>query len=228
MKSNSTAFGINIKSIILAGLSILLALPAAVSCPCTELKVPEERPELSIKEGLDFSKSSQYKKEFSAAVADARKACEKHLGEKNLAIVSDIDETVLSNIPYFKTHADIGWDDWQTWLDSEGSTILKPTADWLAWARKKGFAIFFITGRKESDRMHTINNLIKAGIDYDGLYMRPDGNKAPAAEMKTKFRTDIENMGFKIIVSIGDQYSDLAGGHAEDCEKLPNKLYFIK
>jgi hypothetical protein len=35
-------------------------------------------------------------------------------------------------------------------------------------------------------------------------------------------------MGFKIVVNIGDQDSDLAGGFALDGEKLPNKLYFVQ
>lgn len=35
-------------------------------------------------------------------------------------------------------------------------------------------------------------------------------------------------MGFKIVVNIGDQVSDLVGGYALDCEKLPNKMYFVK
>lgn len=228
MKPNSTVFGIAIKSFLFSSLSILLAIPASFSCPCNELKPESRGPDISAKDGLAYMKTAEYKKEFSKAIADARKACEKHLGEEHLAIVSDIDETVISNKEYFEKHLETGWSDWDEWLHSEKGTLLKPTADWLAWARKKGFAIFFITGRSEIDRKYTIGNLVKQGLNYDGLYMRPNGDKSPAAEMKSKFRKQIEDMGFKIIVSIGDQWSDLEGGYAEDCEKLPNKLYFIK
>ncbi len=221
MKSLSTAFSI-------AVIASNLIAAATIACPCSDVKVPEQPNTFTIEDGLKYMKTPEYKKEFSAAVASARKVCEKHKGEKNLAIVSDIDETCLDNSAYFKAHPQSGWADWDKWLDSEKDTPLKPTAEFLSWARKNGFAIFFITGRNESDRRSTINNLIGAGISYDGLYMRPDNDSSPATVMKTNFRKQIEDMGFKIVVSIGDQYSDLAGGHAEDCEKLPNKMYFIK
>lgn len=223
MKSLRTAFGI-----ITSSLALSFSAAAALSCPCSEVSVPEKPNAFTIEEGLKYMKTPEYQKEFNDAIASAKKACEKHKGEKDLAIVSDIDETCLDNSAYFSAHPQAGWNEWTNWLDSEKDTPLKPTAEFLSWARKNGFAIFFITGRNESERRSTINNLIGAGISYDGLYMRPDNDATPAEVMKTNYRKQIEGMGFKIIVSIGDQYSDLAGGHAEDCEKLPNKMYFIK
>lgn len=198
----------------------------AISCPCSEIKVPESGPEFAVAEGLSYMKTPEYRKEFSRAISSAYQACRKHKGEDNLAIVSDIDETVLSNKEYFENNQN--WDNWDNWESKSSAPVLKPTAEFLAWARKNGFVIFFITGRREKDRAVTIKNLAKAGIAYDGLYLRGDNDDSPAQTMKVAYRKQIEKMGFKIIVSIGDQYSDLAGGHAEDCEKLPNKIYFIK
>jgi hypothetical protein len=40
-------------------------------------------------------------------------------------------------------------------------------------------------------------------------------------------RQKIQEMRYKIIVNIGDRFSDLAGGHAERVFKLPNPYYFI-
>lgn len=72
-------------------------------------------------------------------------------------------------------------------------------------------------------------NLIKCGIAYDGLYMTRDQDKdLTAAQVKPPLRKAIEDLGFKIVVNIGDQWSDLVGGHAEHCIKLPNKLYFVE
>lgn len=173
-------------------------------------------------------KTPEYKSEFEKAVADARKACQKHIGEKMVAIVSDIDETVLDNSEYFKAHPDGSWEAWDEWIKEAKAPTLKPSAEFLAWARQNGFAVFFITGRNEKDRPGTIANLVKAGLSYDGLYMRGDKDSSRAENMKAIYRKQIEDMGFKIIVSIGDQYSDLVGGYVEDCEKLPNKMYFIK
>lgn len=45
---------------------------------------------------------------------------------------------------------------------------------------------------------------------------------------KTAARIDIESrLGYTIIANIGDQDSDLRGGHAERTFKVPNPFYFI-
>jgi putative acid phosphatase of HAD superfamily subfamily IIIB len=40
-------------------------------------------------------------------------------------------------------------------------------------------------------------------------------------------RAAIEQQGCRIIASVGDQYSDLAGGHEDKAFKLPNPFYFL-
>ena len=49
----------------------------------------------------------------------------------------------------------------------------------------------------------------------------------PIACYKTQTRTEIEHQGFTVIANIGDQLSDLAGGHAEKTFKVSNPFYFI-
>ena len=49
----------------------------------------------------------------------------------------------------------------------------------------------------------------------------------PVSEHKTRARADIESHGFAIIANVGDQESDLVGGHAERTFKIPNPFYFI-
>jgi acid phosphatase len=142
--------------------------------------------------------------------------------------VADIDETILDNREEFSSHPDFKWSEFEAWMQRAEAPLLKPTADFLSWARGQGYAIFLVTGRREKDRAATIQNLVRRGVDYDGLYMRPDNYKGAAAEvMKTAHRDSIEKMGFKIVVNIGDQFSDLYGGKAEECVKLPNKMYYI-
>lgn len=214
----------------LFGLAAIISLlgQGSLACPCRDITVPKDGgADVSTVKGLVFSHSSDYRKEFSQAIKDARAACQRHIGEKNVAIVSDIDETLLDNRAFFEKHPEFHWKEFDVWVNDAQAPVLKQTADFLAWARKKGFAIFFITGRMELLRSGTITNLVNNKIAYDGLYMRPNGNKTSAETVKSVFRKQIEDMGFKIIVNIGDQYSDLAGGFSEDCEKLPNKMYFI-
>lgn len=46
-------------------------------------------------------------------------------------------------------------------------------------------------------------------------------------EYKSGERAEIEADGYRIIANVGDQESDLQGGHADRAFKLPNPFYFI-
>lgn len=203
----------------------------AAACPCSEVTEsmiwstpkPEDH-----RDGLKFSETAEYKKEFDSAIASAKAALEKHIGEKNVAIVADIDETLLDNREDYVRNPVWSYHAFEAWIKEAKAPVLKPTADLLAWARQNGFAIFLITGRNENLRGATIENLVHDKIAYDGLYMRPDASpKEPAQVVKPLLRKQIEDMGFKIVLNIGDQYSDLTGGYSENCIKLPNKMYRV-
>lgn len=226
----------NLASISRLFLAVLLSHAAATgpvwAIPADQIKKPDKPPyAVGNKIGLAFSQSSQYKREFKEAVAGAYKACrdwmKAHPGQ-NGAIVSDIDETLLDNRPFMKDHPDFKWDEFLKWFDEARASKLPLTANFLRWARHNGFAIFLVTGRNEQSRKGTIVNLVRQGIAYDGLLMRPDNDERPAEDVKVPLRKAIEAMGFEIVVNIGDQYSDLSGGHAIDAEKLPNRLYFVE
>jgi HAD superfamily, subfamily IIIB (Acid phosphatase) len=96
--------------------------------------------------------------------------------------------------------------------------------------------VFFVTGRYEREYNHempsiwTLRNLKDAGykdVAADHLYMRGVTADSGVSDYKTSKRIDIENRGFTIIASVGDQKSDLSGGHAEVTFKIPNPFYFI-
>src|ERR1700761_6368282 len=96
--------------------------------------------------------------------------------------------------------------------------------------------VFFVTGRYEHEYNHekpsewTLRNLKAAGykdVAADHLYMRGVTPDTGVSDYKTSKRIDIENRGYTIIASLGDQKSDLAGGHAEMTFKIPNPFYFI-
>lgn len=203
---------------------------AASACPCSQIPKPEAKgPDYDRAEGIAFTRTAQYRKQFSDAIAAARKAILEHQGDGGrLAVVSDIDETLLDNRLEFERHPEFKWSEFAAWINEAKAPTLKPTADFLRFARQHGYAIFLITGRPEHERAGTIQNLVRRGIAYDGLFMRSNNNPSGVAEvMKSAYRKQIEDMGFKVIVNIGDQYSDLYGGHSVDCEKLPNKMYYI-
>jgi hypothetical protein len=68
-------------------------------------------------------------------------------------------------------------------------------------------------------------------VGYDGyarVVMVPDGARfASAAAFKAPMRAGLEQEGYAIIANMGDQPSDLEGGHAERGFLLPNPFYRI-
>jgi acid phosphatase len=89
-------------------------------------------------------------------------------------------------------------------------------------------AILFITGRPADLREPTERNLRAEGYDWDGLILLPEGAAFKSAvDFKAPERRKLTERGYTVLISIGDQQSDLAGGHAERTFKLPNPVYFL-
>jgi predicted secreted acid phosphatase len=216
--------------------AVCLAGQPSYSLPANDVKPPPlTEKDFGNRIGIDFSKTSDYKKETDKAIADAYAACKQFLKNKEggklkglPAVVSDLDETLIDNRPHFEATPKFNWPAFEAWIKQADAPLLPRTAEFLAWARKNGFAIFFVTGRREGLRADTIANLVKRQVAYDGLLMRKEGDKGGAESVKVPLRQEVEKMGFTIVVNIGDQWSDLAGGHAVDCEKLPNKIYLVE
>ena len=151
-------------------------------------------------------------------------------GER-LGIVFDIDETVLSNWPELKL-LDFGFnlkaDD--AWERSEKAEAIPGSVALYKQAVASGVAVFFITGRKEEMREVTAANLKAQGMtEWTSLVLRsPIEEKQTALMFKASERQKIVAEGYTLIMSIGDQWSDLNGEpRAEVSVKLPNPFYFI-
>jgi predicted secreted acid phosphatase len=154
------------------------------------------------------------------------------------AVVFDIDETALSNWEVIKAN-DFGFVNgpcnlpescgWRAWDLTAQSTAIQPTLDTYNAAKSLGVALFFITGRDVGQRAATDKNLQAVGYTgYAPLIMTPPGaHYASAAEFKAPQRARIEAQGYTIIANIGDQPSDLAGGHSEQTFLLPDPFYRI-
>ena len=105
---------------------------------------------------------------------------------------------------------------------------IKPVLALVRFARERGVAVFFLTGRPERLRAATEANLRAAGYEWTGLLLKPDNLATrSAAEFTARERKKLQDQGYTIIVNIGDQMSDLDGGVAERTYKLPNTFYFV-
>ena len=152
-------------------------------------------------------------------------------GEK-LAIVLDIDETSLTNYCEMKRE-DYGYlgSMYDEWLASPESAMAIPGAlRFYNKARAAGVEVFFITGRSDELREATERNLTAAGYKgWKGLALRTGPQKTmPTIEYKSEERQKIVADGYRIVMSAGDQWSDLKGtAKAEISVKLPNPFYYL-
>jgi predicted secreted acid phosphatase len=157
------------------------------------------------------------------------------------ALVLDIDETALSNweiivrddfgrpIAGRADLASAGPWGWAAWDQLGRDPAIVPTLQVYRTARAANVAVFFITGRPENQRAATERNLRAVGYgDYAKLFMVPNGaHFASAVDFKTPVRIQIERLGYTIIANMGDQPSDLIGGHAERKFLLPDPFYRV-
>jgi predicted secreted acid phosphatase len=189
-----------------------------------------------------YYNSGAYERDLAAVTARASAWIATRASQvRNPALVLDIDDTALSNWEVIVA------DDFGRVFDGPCDSLPEGPCGWIAWdlrgstpaiaqtlalfkqAGTLGVAVFFITGRDESQRAATEKNLAAAGYrGYRELYMEAAGSHyASAADFKAPQRAKIEAQGFTIIANVGDQPSDLAGGHAERTFLLPNPFYRI-
>jgi len=166
-----------------------------------------------------------------AEAALDRVVAAKKSGER-LAMVLDIDETSLSNYCEMKRE-DYGFLSamFNAWAVSpEAHMALPGTLRLFEKARAAGVEVFFITGRPEEQRAATARNLEAAGFKgWKGLGLRVGAQKEmPTVAYKSEERKKIVDAGYRIVMSVGDQWSDLNGEpRAEISVKLPNPFYYL-
>lgn len=153
-----------------------------------------------------------------------------HKGEK-LAMVLDIDETSLSSYCEM-SREDYGYISGMNneWIAAANAPVIPGTLRLFDQAKAEGVDVFFITGRVDEQRAATVKNLEAAGYKgWKGLSLRVGTQKSMATvEYKSEERRRIVARGYRIVLSVGDQWSDLNGDpRAEVSVKLPNPFYYL-
>ncbi|MER8184683.1 HAD family acid phosphatase [Kitasatospora sp. NPDC094015] len=90
-------------------------------------------------------------------------------------------------------------------------------------ASARGVKVFFVTARPGFIDWITRCNLTTVGYPVDGLYGRSFLDLFQETSVfKTAKRAEIERNGYTIVANIGNNTTDLVGGHAERTFKLPD------
>ncbi|WP_375490884.1 HAD family acid phosphatase [uncultured Jatrophihabitans sp.] len=154
------------------------------------------------------------------------------------AILLDVDDTSLNTYNY-EIFSNFVYNPASnaTFVNGEAFPAVFGMPDLVAKAQAKGYKIFFLTGRPETQRAATDGNLTKVGYPVvDSQVYLKDQTKpwlascAPSCttiQYKSLTRRYIESQGYDIVANFGDQYSDLSGGYADKDYKLPNPMYYL-
>ena len=155
-------------------------------------------------------------------------------GDGRDAWVFDIDETLLSNLPYYET---VGFGSqifnetsFNDWVNLADAPALPASLSLYRELQGLGFKIFLLTGRSEYQRNATEANLQFAGYrNWERLILRgPSDQGKSATSYKSEKREELVMEGYRIHGNSGDQWSDLWGyAVASRSFKLPNPMYFI-
>jgi len=225
------------------GIAVALCVAGAAGC-ASGAPAPTPAPVPSLVEAKrqvgEYVASGRYEADIAAVVAGARAHLSRLAGGgARLAVVLDIDETALSNLPALRAN-DYGFIvsgpcdlsrgpcGFVAWIELARAEPIKPVLELARFARERGVAVFFITGRPERFRAATERNLRAAGYEWTAVILKPDDlTTRSAVDFKAVERKKITEQGYVIAVNVGDQMSDLDGGYAERTYKLPNPFYFV-
>lgn len=183
---------------------------------------------------VQYQKSGQYDRDLASAADHALQYLKQRVAAHDFhgkpAIVLDIDETSLSNYADMVKLNFGGTGQEIAALEDQGhDPAIQPTLNLYRYAKSHGIAVIFLTGRFEEERRQTEMNLKNAGyVSWDQLILRNGNNRHNSATAyKSSVRQSLEQQGYDILLTMGDQTSDIAGGHADKGIKLPNPYYFI-
>lgn len=207
----------------------VLALPLA--CPAAEPR----NLDIAKQEITRYVDSGDYTRELTAVAEQAEQYLAQRLSEpskpgQKIAIVFDIDETLLSNLPHMRPLG-FGYVPplWHDWVAAGTAPVIEPFAKIYRIAQARDATLFLISDRREKDRPGTEKNLrLHSLANFAALDLKPNDSPDTAAAFKTAMRKKIAEQGYTIIANIGDQESDLAGGYAEKTFKLPNPFYITE
>ena len=128
-------------------------------------------------------------------------------GEKKLAVVVDIDETVLDNSP-FSAKSIIENTDypkyWDEWCEKAEAKSIPGAVEFLKYAESKGVETFYISNRKVHLIAPTLLNLQNNGFPFaDSTHIMLRTTSSDKEERRNKVRED-----FDVLLYFGDNLGD--------------------
>ncbi|MCP4913408.1 MAG: 5'-nucleotidase, lipoprotein e(P4) family [Oligoflexia bacterium] len=120
---------------------------------------------------------------YNIAIERLDRVKKEYRGKKQLAVVLDVDETVLDNSPYqgklYVQSEAFNYDNWKEWIAQKKAHPVAGALRFTKAAHKKGFKVFYLTNRSEKFKADTIENLRKVGFPqhYNSIFKSKERSK---------------------------------------------------
>jgi predicted secreted acid phosphatase len=171
-----------------------------------------------------------YERAITAGYAKATRLLDAQLRKhpKKPTVVLDIDETTMSNWGCLDS-VDFDLSGLASCVITSKSVAFPAARRFIAHARARRVAIAFITGAPQAVCAGRRANLKAQGIRAPfTLTCRPaNDTRDSVIPYKSAARRALARRGATIVLNVGDQKSDLAGGGARKTLRLPNPIYVI-
>lgn len=134
----------------------------------------------------------------------------KNKTKKKKAVVLDIDETVLDNSPFegrcIAIDTPYTSSLWKEWTDLAIAEPLPGAYEFLTFAAKNGFEVFYVSNRKVTEYHTTLQNLKKVNYPFaDSMHILLRSDKSSKEERRQKIQETYE-----IVMLVGDNLADLS------------------
>lgn len=125
-----------------------------------------------------------------------------------LAVIVDIDETVLDNSPYqveaIANGRTFDQNDWKAWTDKASAKASPGALDFLKLAKAATCEVFYITNRDVREKASTLKNLNDLGFPYaDEAHLLLMEGSSDKTERRARVRTTHD-----VVLLVGDQLRD--------------------
>ncbi|MEP6712081.1 MAG: 5'-nucleotidase, lipoprotein e(P4) family [Ferruginibacter sp.] len=145
---------------------------------------------------------------FNIAALRLKEIPKGKLRREKLAIITDLDETILDNsyseaqlIKEVRQHTDTTWKDWTS---KSAATTVPGAVEFLQAAKQKGIATFYISNRDTSDVQSTLINLQNLHLpDADTAHMLFLSNTS-----SKEARRQIVAAKYCLVMLLGDNLND--------------------
>lgn len=203
--------------------------------------------------GVSNKTDSPYISELQAIQAAALADLPAVLPADHKAVVLDADDTTLWTYDMEDKEMHFNFDPalQNVWVMEKKFPATPGMVDFVDALAAKGYAIFGLTGRGAAQENATVANLSEVGytqFNADNFFTKfasadtkpayldchtsvdpaDDPAKCTTVEYKAGTRKHIQDdLGYDIVLNVGDQFSDLQGGFADETLKLPNPTYYL-